>query len=371
MNTNKPINDLTTIPSVDLINDFIPILDVTDGRAKKISPNTLGPLLPVNASNILTGTLADARLSANVTVQGNTFNTASKLVQLDGSGALVAAIITATDLTTQGNTFNAADELVQLNSSGHLPALNGINLTSLNASNVGSGTLADARLSANVTLQGNTFNGANQLVRLNASSLLPVCSGINLTDLNANNINAGTVADARLSANVTLQGNTFNTANKLVQLDGSTQLPAVSGVNLTNLNASAINSGALADARLSTNVALKTKPIVSIAAATVQILSDFDKDSIFVVGHPSGTVNFNLPNTPTVTAGVSFTIITNTVQAISFTCDTLASAYYINSGGTGATIASGATLAPSNQRGRVITVTCINASTYAISGVGL
>jgi hypothetical protein len=371
MNTNKPINDLTTIPSVDLINDFIPILDVTDGRAKKISPNTLGPLLPVNASNISTGTLADARLSANVTLQGNTFNGVNQLVQLDGSGALVSAVITATNLTTQGNVFNTASKLVQLDSSTRLPAVDGSLVTTLNATAVSSGTLADARLSANVTIQGNTFNGANQLVKLNASSLLPACSGINLTDLNANNINAGTVANARLTSSVTLQSNTFNGVNQLVQLDGSTQLPAVSGVNLTNLNASAINSGALADARLSTNVSLKVKPIVSIAAATVQILSDFNKDSIFVVGHPSGTVNFNLPNTPTVSAGVSFTIVTNTVQAISFTCDTLASAYYINSGGTGATIASGATLAPSNQRGRVITVTCINASTYAISGAGL
>lgn len=339
MNNNKPINDLTTIPSVDLTNDFIPIVDVTDGKAKKIAPNTLGPLLPVNASNISTGTLADARLSGNVTVQGNT--------------------------------FNAADELVQLNSSGHLPALSGINLTSLNASNIGSGTLADARLSTNVTVQGNTFNGANQLVRLNASSLLPVCSGINLTDLNANNINAGTVANARLTSNVTLQGNSFNGVNQLVQLDGSSQLPPVSGVNLTNLNASAINSGALADARLSTNVALKVKPVVAIATATVQILSDLNKDSIFVVGHASGLVNFNLPNSPAVTVGVSFTVVTNTVQAISFTCDTSASAYYINSGGTGATIAPGATLSPSNQRGRMITVTCVNTNTYVISGAGL
>lgn len=41
-------------------------------------------------------------------------------------------------------------------------------------------------------------------------------------------------------SSVTLQGNTFNGANQLVQLNGSTQLPAVSGANLTNLTGSNI-----------------------------------------------------------------------------------------------------------------------------------
>lgn len=53
---------------------------------------------------------------------------------------------------------------------------------------------------------------------------------------NASNISSGTLSDSRLSANVTTQGNTFNTANKLVQLDATAKLPAVDGSNLTNLN---------------------------------------------------------------------------------------------------------------------------------------
>lgn len=42
------------------------------------------------------------------------------------------------------------------------------NVDVTNAGNITSGTLSDARLSANVTLQGNTFNGANQLLQLDA-----------------------------------------------------------------------------------------------------------------------------------------------------------------------------------------------------------
>lgn len=57
---------------------------------------------------------------------------------------------------------------------------------------------------------------------------------------------AGTTAQLTFSANVsslTAQGNTFNGASQLVQLNGSTQLPAVSGANLTNLTGSNVGSG--------------------------------------------------------------------------------------------------------------------------------
>ena len=82
---------------------------------------------------------------------------------------LTTAVVAAGNITTQGNTFNGASQLVQLNGSTQLPAVSGALLTNLNASNIASGTIGDARLSSNVTVQGNTFNGASQLVQLNGS----------------------------------------------------------------------------------------------------------------------------------------------------------------------------------------------------------
>lgn len=51
----------------------------------------------------------------------------------------------------------------------------------------------------------------------------------------ADNLNAGTVADARLSSNVTKAGNTFNGNSQLVQLTGSGALPAIDGSALTGV----------------------------------------------------------------------------------------------------------------------------------------
>jgi hypothetical protein len=123
------------------------------------------------------------------------------------------------------------------------------------AGNLNAGTMSDERLSSSVTLQSNTFNGASQLVRLDANTppRLPAVSGLNLTNLNASNLASGTVNNDRLSSSVTLQSNTFNGASQLVRLDASSppRLPAVSGVNLTNLSAGNLASGTVPSDRLS------------------------------------------------------------------------------------------------------------------------
>src|SRR5665213_814607 len=191
-----------------------------------------------NANNLSSGTLSDARLSNNVTLAGNGFNGVNQLVQLDSSGLLPilngSALTNIDALTLQGNGATYFT----------------------NATNISSGTLNDSRLSANDTLAGNSFNGANQLVKNNPSGDLPSLSGINLTSLNASAVASGTLNDLRLSSNVTLQGNTFNGASQLLQLTGTALYPALNGSLITNINASSLASGTVSDLRLSSNVAL-------------------------------------------------------------------------------------------------------------------
>lgn len=114
-------------------------------------------------------------------------------------------------------------------SSGGIISGNGSGLTNINAGSLSGGTLADSRLSSNVTIQGNTFNGANQLVQLTAGGLLPALDGSNLQSVdasslggqsagyytNASNIANGTLGDSRLSSNVALKNstNTFTGTN--------------------------------------------------------------------------------------------------------------------------------------------------------------
>lgn len=268
-------------------------IDIVGGPGVTITADATGKTITVDAASAsgdITAVIAGIGLtgggtsgnvtldldSSTVTLQGNTFNGASQLVQLNGSGALpVLSGVNVTNLnasniasgtlsdarlsaavTVQGNVFNAANQLVQLNGSGALPVVSGANLTNLNATNIASGTINDARLSTAVTLLGNVFNGPNQLTQLDGSGALPAISGTNLTNLNAGSVTSGTLSDSRLSANVTVQGNTFNLPNKLVLLNGSGALPSLNGSNLTNLNASALSSGTVSDAYLSANVAL-------------------------------------------------------------------------------------------------------------------
>jgi hypothetical protein len=195
----------------------------------------------VNYVNIATG-VAGTGLT-EVTADANTFG---------GDGTPSQPLfLRSSSVTLQGNSFNAADRLVRLDGSARYPALEGSQITLLNASALASGTVAPARLdSGSVTLQGNSFNAADRLVRLDSSNRFPASDGSQITALNASALASGTVADGRLSANVTLQGNAFNGASQLVQLNGAGHLPALNAGNLTNLNASALAAGLVPNARL-------------------------------------------------------------------------------------------------------------------------
>ena len=131
-----------------------------------------------------------------------------------------------------------ASKAVILDSSGNIVANNGSNLTNLNADNLASGTLPDARFPAT----------------------LPASSGANLTALNATQLTSGTVPDARFPATLPALNGSALTALNATQLTSGTvpdarfpaTLPALNGSALTALNASNVASGTLASDRLPT-----------------------------------------------------------------------------------------------------------------------
>lgn len=293
---DKKITELSELtgPATD---DFFPIVDVSDGAAgttKKISYANVGANAIINASNVTSGTLNDARLSANVTVQGNSFNAASKLVQLDGSAKL--------------------------------PAVDGSQLTALTATNITSGTLPDARLSTNVTVQGNSFNAASKLVQLDGSSRYPALDGSQITNLSKTQV-------------------------------GLSSVPNVDCTDATN-----ITSGTLADARLSVNVSLKTKSVTPIGAAGAYPLTSAFNDTWYVTSHAAGIVSFVLANT--LTPGTEIKIFTNTAQTISFTADSSVTAMY-----PGGSIAPGGTYTPVAAAGKTISVHCVGVGLVFITGL--
>lgn len=144
---------------------------------------------------------AFAQKAANETISGNwthsgTLTASNAGNTLAGAGSGITAL----------NASNLASGTVpDARFPATLPAASGVNLTALNATNLASGTVPDARFPAT----------------------LPAASGANLTALNATNLASGTVPDARFPAT----------------------LPAASGVNLTALNATNLASGTVPDGR--------------------------------------------------------------------------------------------------------------------------
>ncbi len=207
-------------------------------------------LTGLDADSLATGTLADGRLSGNVallnanqTFSGsNIFAGVSTLTNannsfagsLSGNGGGLTSL-NASQLTSGtvpsdrlSGTYSGA---LTLNNSGNNFAGDGSALTALSAGNLASGTLPAARLSGNypnaLTLgnAGNSFTG----------------NGSGLVNLNASALASGTVPGTQLSG-IYSSPVTFNNAGN--SFSGN-------GAGLTSLNAGSLASGAVPSAQLS------------------------------------------------------------------------------------------------------------------------
>jgi fibronectin-binding autotransporter adhesin len=229
-----------------------------DGAVGQFTVNAQGQLtnaanVSINASSISVGTLANGRTTAA------SANGASTIVLRDSNGDFAANTITAT--TSNATTFNGTTGAFT-NVSG-----NGVALTAINASNVTSGTLANARTTAS------DANGASTIVSRDANGSFGANivtatfsgNGATLSAINASNISSGTIANARTTAA------SANGASTIVQRDSSGSFDAnlVNAVSLsgnaatvTGINASNIASGTIANARTTAATANGASTIV-------------------------------------------------------------------------------------------------------------
>jgi hypothetical protein len=260
-----------------------------------------------------TFTLAGAVLGFETfsTAIGNTNTTYYSIVNENGEfevglGTVGAGTLARTTILSSSNSdaavnFSAgtkdvfctlpASKAVILDSSGNIVANNGSNLTNLNADNLASGTVPDARFPATLP----AVNGS-ALTNLNADNLasgtvpdarfpatLPAANGSALTNLNASNLGSGTVPDARFPAT----------------------LPAISGANLTNLDASDLASGTVPDARFPA-----TLPAISGANLTNLDASDLASGTV-----PIARIDLNLLTTSTADGDGDFFVVVDSVGA--------------------------------------------------------
>ena len=228
-----------------------------DGAVGQFTVNAQGQLtnaanVSINASSISVGTLANGRTTAA------SANGASTIVLRDSNGDFAANTITAT--TSNATTFNGTTGAFT-NVSG-----NGVALTAINASNVTSGTLDNARTT------GNTANSASTIVLRDADGSFGANivtatfsgNGATLSAINASNISSGTIANARTTAA------SANGASTIVQRDSggnfsaNTVTAAVIGdlSGGSNINASNIASGTIANARTTAATANGASTIV-------------------------------------------------------------------------------------------------------------
>ena len=248
-----------------------------------------------------------------------------------GLGTVAAGTLARTTIISSSNSDSAVDfaagtknvfvtlpasKSVILDSSGNIVANNGSNLTNLNADNLASGTVPDARFPATLPAADGSALTALNATQLTSGTVpdarfpatLPAANGSALTDLNATNLASGTVPDARFPAT----------------------LPAISGANLTNLDADDLASGTVPDARFP----------ATLPAANGSALTNLDASNV-----ASGTLSSDrLPTVPTTKGGTGLTAIGTANQVLAVNAGATALEYQtISADITGVTAGDGLT----------------------------
>jgi hypothetical protein len=224
------VNSVTSIAAgviVDADINASAAISVSKLAASTISGITLGNNLnTLTRGTYLTGNNYNGSTATTWAVDATSANTASKVVARDGAGGFVAGVVTATSFTGSG-----------------------ANLTTLNASNISSGTLNNLRLPQNISVSGiitaTTFSGNLQ------NTLTLNTSGTGLSGSTTFN-NSG-AATFTVASNAT----SANTVSTIVARDGS-----------GNFSAGTITANLTGTATSTTNIPNLTGAITSVNTTT-------------------------------------------------------------------------------------------------------
>lgn len=181
------------------------------------------------------------------------------------------------DVTLSADVGTTANKLIQLDGSARLPAVNASQLTGLNASNVTSGTLPDARLSPNVSFLGLSIDLTSEVTGILPLGNLPADTSFLGSSIDSSEITDGTVV---------LDDLAVDSVDSSKILDG--------GVGQNDLASDSVDSSKILDTSISTDdLADDLVTLAKLAtAARTRIETSFIENP---VNGDDGQVQFKFP----------------------------------------------------------------------------
>lgn len=150
-------------------------------------------------------------------------------------GQLIDTGILSSTITIKGNTFNGIEELVQTDENGVI--IQNVIPVGINFNKIGDGSVSNAQYAMLNSLSSNVQSQINTKMALQTAA---IAGNIGQYD------NTGQIVDSLITAtSITIQGNTFNEANKLLQLNGAGFIPQA--LIPSNIPATKIADGSITD----------------------------------------------------------------------------------------------------------------------------